>query len=321
MAVTSSKPDILTVAKLPPFLMEPLHASFTVHDRLHESDAAAFAAVAPRIRAVVGGGESKVPRTLMAQLPALEMVSIMGVGYDGVDVAAAIERNVPVTHTPGVLNDDVADLAIGLMLSVSRRIPQADQYVRAGKWLQGPMPLARKMSGARLGIVGLGRIGQAIATRAQGFGMSIAYTARSQKAALSAYRYFPSVKALAAEVDFLVAITPGGAGTRKLINAEVLQALGPQGYLINVARGSVVDQQALVHALQTGVIAGAGLDVFEEEPKVPEELFSLDNVVLTPHMASATTQTRHAMANLAVSNLVAHFSGKPLLSPVPECQS
>jgi hydroxypyruvate reductase len=321
MAAATTKPDVLTVAKLPPFLMEPLHAAFTVHDRLHESDPAAFAAAAPRIRAVVGGGESKVPKTLMAQLPALEIVSIMGVGYDGVDVAAAIERKVPVTHTPGVLNDDVADLAIGLMLSVSRRIPQADQYVRAGKWLQGPMPLARKMSGARLGIVGLGRIGQAIATRAQAFGMSIAYTARSQKSELAAYRYFSSAKALAAEVDFLVAITPGGAGTRKLINAEVLQALGPQGYLINVARGSVVDQAALVHALQNGVIAGAGLDVFEEEPKVPVELFTLDNVVLTPHMASATTQTRHAMANLAVSNLVAHFAGKPLLSPVPECQA
>lgn len=320
MAATSAKPDILSVAKLPPFLMEPLQAQFTVHDRIHDSDPAAFAAVAPRIRAVVGGGESKVPKTLMAQLPALEMVSIMGVGYDGVDVAAAIERKVPVTHTPGVLNDDVADLAIGLMLSISRRIPQADQYVRAGKWLQGPMPLARKMSGARLGIVGLGRIGQAIATRAQAFGMSIAYTARSQKAELAAFRYFPSAKALAAEVDFLVAITPGGAGTRKLINAEVLQALGPQGYLINVARGSVVDQAALVHALQNGVIAGAGLDVFEEEPKVPPELITLDNVVLTPHMASGTTQTRHAMANLAVSNLVAHFAGKPLLSPVPECQ-
>lgn len=314
-----SKPEILAVAKLPPFLMEPLHAAFTVHDRLHESDPAAFAAAAPRIRAIVGGGESKVPKALMDQLPALEMISIMGVGYDGVEVAAAVQRGVPVTHTPGVLNDDVADLAIGLMLSVSRRIPQADQFVRQGQWLKGPIPLARKMSGARLGIVGLGRIGQAIATRAEGFGMRVAYTARSQKAAL-AYPYYPSAQALAAVVDFLVVITPGGAGTRRMIDAAVLQALGPKGYLINVARGSVVDQAALVQALEKGVIAGAGLDVFEDEPRVPEALFTMDNVVLTPHMASATTETRHAMANLAVSNLVAHFAGQPLLSPVPECQ-
>ncbi|HSV55043.1 MAG TPA: 2-hydroxyacid dehydrogenase [Burkholderiaceae bacterium] len=317
-----TKPEILAVAKLPPFLMEPLQAAFTVHDRAHESGSAAFsgfAAAAPRIRAIVGGGESKVPQALMAQLPALEMISIMGVGYDGVDVAAAVQRGLPVTHTPGVLNDDVADLAIGLMLSVARRIPQADQFVRTGQWLQGPIRLARKMSGARLGIIGLGRIGQAIATRAQGFGMHIAYTARSEKPGLP-YRFHPSAQALAAEVDFLVAITPGGAGTRQLVDAAVLKALGPAGYLINVARGSVVDEAALVQALEQGVIAGAGLDVFEDEPRVPAALLAMDNVVLTPHMASATTQTRQAMANLAVSNLLAHFAGEPLLSPVPECQ-
>jgi lactate dehydrogenase-like 2-hydroxyacid dehydrogenase len=314
-----SKPEILSVAKLPPFLMEPLQAAFQVHDRLHESDPTAFAAVAPRIRAIVGGGESKVPKALMDQLPALEMISIMGVGYDGVEVAAAVQRGVPVTHTPGVLNDDVADLAIGLMLSVARRIPQADQFVRQGNWLKGPLPLARKMSGARLGIVGLGRIGQAIATRAEAFGMRIAYTARTAKPAL-AYQYYPNVKALAAEVDFLVAITPGGPGTRRMIDAAVLEALGPKGYLINVARGSVVDEAALVQALEKRTIAGAGLDVFENEPRVPEALFAMDNVVLTPHMASATAETRHAMANLAVSNLAAHFAGQPLLTPVPECQ-
>ncbi len=311
-------PQILTVAKLPAFLMEPLNQTFIVHDRLHESDPSAFQAAAPRIRGIAGGGESKVSRALMDQLPALEIISIMGVGYDGVDVAAALERRVPVTHTPGVLNDEVADLAIGLMLSVARRIPQADRYVRAGRWAaEGPMPLARKMSGARLGIVGLGRIGQAIASRAQAFGMSIAYTGRSAKADL-AFDYYPSARALASQVDFLVVITPGGAGTRHLINAEVLQALGPKGYLINVARGSVVDEAALVHALQQGVIAGAGLDVFEKEPDVPDALKALDNVVLTPHMASATLQTRIAMADLAVANLRAHFAGKPLLSPVPE---
>lgn len=313
-----SRPEILAVAKLPPFLMEPLQAAYTVHDRLHETDPAAFAAAAPRIRAIVGGGESKVPRALQDQLPALEMISIMGVGYDGVDVAAAWERRIPVTHTPGVLNDDVADLAIALMLGVSRRLPQADRYVREGHWLKGPIPLARKMSGARLGLVGIGRIGQAIATRAQAFGMSVAYTARSARAALP-YAYYPNAAVLAAQVDFLVAITPGGAATRGMINAEVLRALGPRGYFVNVARGSVVDQPALIAALQQGTIAGAGLDVFEDEPRVPAELIALDNVVLTPHMASATRETRQAMADLAAENLAAHFAGRPLRTPVPEC--
>ena len=312
------KPDILIVSKLPPFLMAPLQLAYTVHDRIHETDAAAFSQAAPRIRAIAGGGESRVPRALMDQLPALEMISVMGVGYDGVDVTAALERRVPVTHTPGVLNEDVADLAIGLMLSVARRIPQADQYVRTGQWLNGPMPLACKVSGARLGIVGLGRIGQAIADRARAFNMSIAYTARHQKPD-APYRYYASAQALASEADFLVLVTPGGAGTRKLVNAGVLKALGPKGYLINVARGSVVDQSALVDALQKGLIAGAGLDVFEDEPNVPAALRAMDNVVLTPHMASATLQTRQAMADLAAANLHAHFAGQPLLSPVPEC--
>ncbi len=299
--------------------MSQLQASFEVHDRLHDSDPAAFAKIAPQIRGIAGGGESKVPRALQQQLPALEIISLMGVGYDGIDVAAAIERGIPVTHTPNVLNDEVADLAMGLMLSVARRIPLADRYVRAGRWAkEGPMPLARKVSGARLGIVGLGRIGQAIADRAQAFGMSIAYTARSAKAGLP-YAFYPTAAALAAEVDFLIVITPGGAGTRHMINAEVLAALGSGGYLINVARGSVVDEAALVDALQRGVIAGAGLDVFENEPHPLEALWALDNVVLTPHMASATVQTRQAMADLAADNLRAHFAGTPLLTPVPEC--
>jgi hydroxypyruvate reductase len=318
-ASASSRPHILSVAKLAPFFMSQLQASFEVHDRLHESDPAAFAKIAPQIRGIAGGGESKVPRALQQQLPALEIISLMGVGYDGIDVAAAIERGIPVTHTPNVLNDEVADLAMGLMLSAARRIPLADRYVRAGRWAkEGPMPLARKVSGARLGIVGLGRIGQAIADRAQAFGMSIAYTARSARASLP-YAFYPTAAALAAEVDFLIVITPGGAGTRHMINAEVLAALGSGGYLVNVARGSVVDEAALVDALQRGVIAGAGLDVFENEPHPLEALQALDNVVLTPHMASATVQTRQAMADLAADNLRAHFAGAPLLTPVPEC--
>lgn len=317
---TDSLPHVLAVARLPPFLLESLRASFVVHERIHEGDPAAFAAIAPSIRAIAGSGDSRVPRSLMDQLPALEVISIMGVGYDGVDVPAALERRIPVTHTPGVLNDEVADLALGLMLAVARRLPQADRYVRDGRWAaQGPMPLARKVSGARLGIVGLGRIGQAIASRAQAFGMSIAYTARTAKPE-SGHAFYPTAQALAAQVDFLVVITPGGAGTRQLINADVLKALGPGGYLVNVARGSVVDQEALIAALQQGAIAGAALDVFENEPQVPQALRDLDNVVLAPHIGSATLQTRTAMADLAVANLRAHFAGQPLPSAVPECR-
>jgi lactate dehydrogenase-like 2-hydroxyacid dehydrogenase len=241
----------------------------------------------------------------------------MGVGYDGVDVAAAKARGVKVTHTPDVLNDEVADTAIGLMLCAARQLPAADRYVRSGKWLEGPMPLARKMSGARLGIVGMGRIGKTIAGRALAFGMSIAYTARSAKADVP-YRYEPDIVALARESDFLVVITPGGAGTRKLVNAEVLAALGNKGILVNVARGSVVDEAALVAALVSGTLGGAALDVFEDEPRVPQALIDLPHVVLAPHIGSATRETRQAMADLAMNNLRAHFAGKPVLTMVPE---
>ncbi len=314
----STKPDVLAVAKLHPFYLQALQTLYTVHDRTHTEDPAAFAALAPRIVGVAGTGEASVPRSLLAQLPQAKVVSVFGVGYDGVDVGAAIEFGIPVTHTPDVLTDDVADLAMGLVLSVGRAIPQADQFVRAGRWPAGPIALARKVSGARMGIVGLGRIGKAIAQRAKAFGMSIAYTARSEKPD-SGFTFFPSTLELAAHVDFLVAITPGGTGTRHLINAQVLQALGPRGFLINVARGSVVDESALIEALQQGTIAGAGLYVFAHEPQVPEALWRLSNVVLTPHMASATTETRQAMADLAFANMQAGISGQPLRTPVPEC--
>ena len=312
-------PNVLAVAKLSPLLTPQLAAAFQLHDRLHDLDAAAFERVAPQVRGIAASGESRVSAELIARLPALEIISVMGVGYDGVDVAAAKARGVMVTHTPGVLNDDVADLALGLMLSAARQLPAADRYVRAGLWPQGPMPLARKMSGARLGLVGIGRIGQAIALRALAFGMSVSYTARHARPELP-YTFAPDVVALAERVDYLVVITPGGAGTRKLIDARVLAALGPKGILINVARGSVVDEQALIEALEAGTIAGAGLDVFEAEPRVPERLLTLSKVVLTPHIGSATADTRQAMADLAMGNLAAHFAGKPLLTPVPECQ-
>jgi lactate dehydrogenase-like 2-hydroxyacid dehydrogenase len=270
------------------------------------------------VRAIAAGGDSKVPAALIERLPALEIISVMGVGYDGVDSAAAKARGIPVTHTPDVLNDDVADLAIGLMLCAARQLPQADRWVRDGSWAaKGNLPLQRKMSGARLGVVGMGRIGQAIATRALAFGMSIAYTTRNPRPKLP-YRHVPDVVQLAAESDFLVVITPGGAGTRQLIDARVLEALGPKGILVNVARGSVVDEAALIDALERGTLGGAALDVFENEPQVPERLRALPQVVLTPHVGSATTATRQAMADLAQANLDAHFGGRPLLTPTPE---
>ncbi len=314
---------ILAVSRLSPLLGPQLRAAYTVHERLHETDAAAFASIAAQVRGIAASGESKVSAELIAQLPALEIISVMGVGYDGIDVAAAKARGVLVTHTPDVLNDDVADLALGLMLCAARQLPAADRWVRSGQWAaQGVMPLARKVSGARLGLVGIGRIGQAIAQRALAFGMSIAYTARSARSGLP-YRFLPTPAALAAEVDFLVVITPGGAGTRKLIDADVLAALGKgrgEGIFVNVARGSVADEAALVDALESGVIAGAGLDVFESEPQVPERLRALPQVVLTPHIGSATAHTRQAMADLAAANLAAHFAGLPLPTPVPECR-
>ena len=309
--------QLLAVSKLSPFYAANLQGSYTVHAQLQDTDPAAFAVAAGQIAGIACGGESRVSAELMAQLPALKMISVMGVGYAGVDVAAAKARGVMVTHTPNVLNDDVADLAIGLMLSAARQLPAADRYVRAGQWAEGAMPLARKMSGARLGLVGMGRIGQAIATRALAFNMSVAYTSRTAKASLP-YRFFDSAKALAAESDFLVIITPGGAATRKMINAEVLAALGGGGILVNVARGSVVDEAALIDALQRGVIAGAGLDVFEDEPRVPQALCDMPHVVLAPHVGSGTHATRQAMADLASDNLRLFFAGQSVKTPVPE---
>jgi lactate dehydrogenase-like 2-hydroxyacid dehydrogenase len=313
------KPDVLAVAKLSPLWAGALGAAFTVHDRVHEAGAAALAAIAPRVRAIAASGESRVDAALIAALPALEVISVMGVGYDGIDVPAAKARGVLVCHTPDVLNDDVADLALALLLAAARQIPAADRWVREGRWVaEGPMPLARKLSGARLGLVGIGRIGQAIASRAAAFGMRIAYTARHARPALP-YAFHATPAALAAASDHLCVITPGGAATRHLVNAEVLRALGPEGILVNVARGSVVDEDALVEALEQGVIAGAGLDVFANEPDVPARLRALPHVVLAPHVGSATAATRQAMADLAHQNLVLALSGARPRTPVPEC--
>ncbi len=314
--MTSSRPDILIATTLLPHLVTRLHQHFNCHD-LTSLEPAALAKVAPTIRGIACRGESKITREFMAQFPALELVSVFGVGYDGVDAVAARERGVEVTHTPDVLTDDVADFAMTLLLSTARQIVHADHYARSGAWKKGPHALTTKVTGSKLGIVGLGRIGKAIAHRAAAFDMTISYHNRSPQKDVS-YRYVADLKTLAAEVDFLVLAMPGGAGTRALINAEVLQALGPKGFLINVARGSVVDESALIKALQDGTLGGAGLDVFEDEPNIPEALAKLDNVVLTPHMASGTVVTRVAMADLAFDNLAAHFDGKPVLTPVPQ---
>lgn len=295
--------------------MTGLQEKYVVHEREHIRDPQ----VLGRVKALVGGGESKIDAGYMALFPALQMISVCGVGYDGIDVAAAKKRGIMVTHTPDVLNDDVADLALGLLLAVARKIPAADKFTRNADWLDGPFQLTRKLTGAKLGMVGMGRIGQAIAKRAAAFDMDIAYTSRNPRTDVS-YRYVATPTALAAEVDFLVIITPGGAGTKNLINADVLKALGPQGFLVNVARGSVVDQAALIEALQKKMIAGAGLDVFVDEPNVPAELRKLDNVVLTPHIASGTVETRKAMSALALANLDAFTEGQPVLTPVPECR-
>lgn len=309
-------PLVLSVDYLPDFLTEQLRASFDFHHELHRHDPARLEKLAPQARALVANGETILTREMMARFPAAEIIAVFGVGYDGIDVAAARERGIAVTHTPNVLTDDVADLAMALTLAVSRRIVPADRHVRSRAWANGAFPFSRKVSGSKLGIIGLGRIGRAITRRAAAFDMSISYTDRCEIPGVP-FPFFPTAAALAAEVDYLVVAAYGGPTTQGLVNAEVLDALGPDGYLINIARGSVVDEPDLVAALQEGRIAGAGLDVFAHEPNVPAELLAMDNVVLTPHMASGTVQTRRAMADLTHANLAAHFAGQALPTPVP----
>jgi len=308
--------EILQITPLPTFMMQMLQqGDYIVHDHTHIKDPGALS----KVTAVVGTGGAKVDKKLLMMLPNVKLIAICGVGYDGVDIAAAKEKDIVVTHTPGVLTDDVADLAFGLVLSIGRRIPHADRFVRNGDWVDDAFMLTHKVSGARLGIVGMGRIGRAIAKRASAFDMHIAYASRVAKEGLP-YRFYDNVAALAAEVDYLVVAVPGGEDTHHLINSEVLVALGQKGYLINIARGSVVDQPVLVQALKDKTIAGAALDVFWDEPIVDPELRRLSNVVLTPHIASATVETRHAMAALTMQNLQAFYDKAVLPTPVPECQ-
>lgn len=308
---------VLIIGSLLPSLQEKVEAQFAATRYWQLDDAQAWvAAHGAEVKAVVTTGAYGLSADLLGQLPNLEAIFSFGVGYDSIAVEAAKARGIVVTNTPGVLDDCVADLALALMLDVSRRISEADRFVRAGKWLQGKFPLAVKLGGKKLGVVGLGNIGQAIAKRAEAFGMQILYHNRSQKAGVS-YEYFAELDAMIEACDVLVLAVPGGKATDGLIGAGQLAKLGKKGYLINIARGTVVDQPALIAALQQGVIAGAGLDVFEKEPQVPEALLGMDNVVLLPHVGSGTHETRQAMGDLVWANIESYYqNGKKLITAV-----
>lgn len=309
------KQDLLLIAPLYGPSQAQLEALYEVHPLWEAADRDGLLdLVAPRLEIAVTTGGVGAQRTLIERLPHLKLIACFGVGVDAIDLAAARERGVAVTNTPDVLTDDVADLAIGLMLATMRGISAADRYVRAGRWLRANMGLQSKVSGKSLGIVGMGRIGQAIARRAAAFDMSIAWN--GPRARELPWRYEPDLLALARSVDVLVAACPGGAATRGLISRAVLQALGPKGVFVNIARGSVVDEAALVELLTSHQLGGAGLDVFASEPHAPEALFALDNVVLQPHQASATRETRAAMGQLVIDNVAAHVAGRPLITPV-----
>jgi lactate dehydrogenase-like 2-hydroxyacid dehydrogenase len=310
------KPEILQTTKLFGPTQERMEREFNCL-KLHEAkDRAAYLKeVAPRVRALATFGPAGADAKLMDALPELEIISNFGVGVDAIDLDAAKQRGVIVTNTPDVLNDCVADTAMALVINVVRRFPQAEGYLRAGHWAaKGAYPLTTSLGGKTMGILGLGRIGEAIAKRAQAFGMKIRYHNRRKKDV--AYPYDADPVALAKNCDVLMIVTPGGAETEKLVGARVLDALGPQGYVVNIARGSVIDEPMLLKYLQERKIAGAGLDVFVDEPKVPPAFFTLENAVLLPHVGSATQETRTAMGNLQVDNLVAHFAGKPVLTRV-----
>lgn len=264
---------------------------------------------------IVSNFATPVRRTLIEALPNLEIVAQYAVGFDNIDLDAAKERGIAVTNTPDVLTDDTADTAVSLLLAVSRRICEADMFVRVGKWASGAFPLGTTPKGKTVGIVGLGRIGKAIAKRLVAFDMRVVYNSRKQKAEL-AWPYYADIEKMAAESDYLVLACSGGPETHHIVNARVLEALGPKGFLINIARGSCVDEDALVDALKHKRIAGAGLDVYAREPHIPEALKSMDNVVLLPHIASATIETRTIMGEIVLANLEAHFSGKPLITRV-----
>jgi lactate dehydrogenase-like 2-hydroxyacid dehydrogenase len=311
--------DVLMPAPMMPMIMQGLEAAFTLHKLWEAPDKAeALARLAPRIRAMAAGASHQpIDGAFMARFPKLEIIASFGVGYDHVDAKWAGAHGVAVTNTPDVLNEEVADTALGLLLATVRQLPQAERYLRAGKWLEKPFPLTATLRGRRLGVLGLGRIGKAIARRAEAFGLRIAYHGRNRQPDVG-YAYYPTLVELARNVDILLAIAPGGPGTQKIINAEVLEALGPEGVLINVARGSLVDEDALIDALRTRKILTAGLDVFADEPRVPQALMDMEHIVLLPHVGSASQHCRNAMGQLVVDNLLSWALGKGPLTAVAE---
>jgi lactate dehydrogenase-like 2-hydroxyacid dehydrogenase len=305
------KPDLLQLGTYAPAHQAQLDNEFTAHSmEAVEADPQ----LAGRIRGIVTRSNVHVAASVLERLPALEIVSTFGVGYDGLPLAAAAARNIPVTNTPDVLNTAVAELCIGMLLGLLRRLPASDQFVRAGKWPQGVMALGTSLSGKKVGIVGLGRIGKDIARRLEPFGVELSYYGRHDQHI--AYRFVPDLLQLATESDVLIVAAPGGPDTRKLIDRAVMDALGPQGCLVNIARGTLVDQAALIDALEQKTLGGAALDVFEEEPFADARLAALENVLLAPHIGSATVETRQAMMDLVLANLRSHFAGQPLLTPV-----
>jgi hydroxypyruvate reductase len=313
-----TKPEILQTGPTYAHTMTQLAETFTVHRYWEATDKEALlASIADRVTAVAATGGVRFTAEFMAKLPKVKLIANFGVGYDAIDVHAAAARGIVVTNTPDVLNECVADTAWMLVMATVRRLAFQDRYVREGRWLKAPAPLTARLWGMRLGILGLGRIGLSIVRRAEGFQMKIAYHNRNRRDDVP-YTYYASPVELARNVDVLVIVTPGGAATQKIVSKEVIDALGPKGYLVNISRGSTVDELYLLDALEHGRIAGAGLDVFVDEPRVPEGFFKLDNVVLQPHVGSATHPTRQAMGQCLVDNLAAFFAGKPLLTPVAE---
>ncbi len=317
--MTVTKHEIVLIGPLKPLVVKGLEAACTVHKAAEATDPEAFLAAHAEARAIACSATTElIPGNFMARFPKLQIVSSFGVGYDHVDVKYAAAHGIVVTNTPEVLTEEVADTALGLLLCTVREFPQAERYLRAGKWLAKGYPLSKAtLRNRTVGIVGMGAIGQAIARRLGAFGVPVAYHTRTKRPDL-AYRHYPKLVDMARDVDTLLVIVPGGVATANMIDAEVLDALGPNGILINMARGSVVDEPALIKALKDKRIMAAGLDVYVREPEVPAELIAMDNVVLFPHLGSASVHTRDKMDQLIVDNIVAWAAGKPPLTPVPE---
>ena len=317
--MAGEKPDVLLVGARKPVLINGLEPKVNRHDYLGAKDKDALvASIADKVRAIaIAYTANKVDAAFMQKFPKLEQISSFGVGYDHIDAKWAGEHGIIVTNTPEVLNEEVADTALGLLLCTVREFPQAERYVRAGKWANAQYPLSKAtLRNRKVGIVGMGRIGKAIAKRIDAFGVPVVYHSRNPQSV--DYQYYPNLIDMARDVDTLMVIVPGGAATKNLINADVLKALGPNGIVINMARGSVIDEPALIEALKNKTIYSAGLDVFVNEPEVPKELLEMDNIVLFPHLGSSTEVTRAAMDQLVVDNILAWVAGKAPLTPVPE---